>query len=113
MEGLWENFRKNGKLEERGNWKSNKLEGVSEFFDENGQLIQISTYIDGKKDGPQLNFDIKGGVTQDRCYVNGKEKKPFTVCSNQYLHMVCTLQPETLHIGSTQIIWEGRVCERE
>ena len=62
-EGLWENFRLDGKLRQRQCYKGGLLEGSHEWFHTNGNIRETGQYEDGERTGIWLSFDRFGNLT--------------------------------------------------
>tara|TARA_B100000902_G_scaffold32402_1_gene38770 strand:- start:1723 stop:2526 length:804 start_codon:yes stop_codon:yes gene_type:complete len=62
-EGLWENFRLDGKLRQRQCYKDGLLEGSHEWFHTNGNIRETGQYQNGERIGIWLSFDRFGNFT--------------------------------------------------
>ena len=54
--GVWENYHKNGQLQETGNFSNGALDGPSERYHENGQLRQKGSYANNDKCGEWTEY---------------------------------------------------------
>ena len=75
--GIVEEFHKNGRLRDRGNYKDGKRDGPFEGFYEDGQLFVRGNYKDGELDGLVEEFYENGQVFIKRNYKNGKLDGPW------------------------------------
>ena len=75
-DGLSERYYENGQLEVRMTAKNGKLDGLIEFYYDNGKLLERGTYKNGKKDGlfEFYGGGLGGGTLTEKCFwVKGKE----------------------------------------
>ena len=74
LDGLSEEYNKNGQLEESVTYKEGEEEEEVKYtYYENGQLKKKETYKDGKKDGQWEEYGDNGQLWSKETYKDGKE----------------------------------------
>ena len=72
LDGLSEEYNKNGQLEESVTYKEGEEEEeVKYIYYENGQLVTKGTYKDGKEDGPYESYYKNGQLNYKTTYQDG------------------------------------------
>ena len=109
-EGLWENFRSDGKLRQRQCYKRGLLEGSHEWFHTNGNIRETDQYQNGERIGIWLSFDRFGNFISalDLKKVESEtQKKKTTTKQNArtYLHSSSGLEDSLPEISERRIIF--------
>jgi len=70
--GLYEYYRENGRLHQKGNFKNGKQDGLWETYWKNGQLKWKGNYKDGEKDGLYEDYHNNGQLSMRGNFKDGK-----------------------------------------
>ena len=85
LDGLSEEYNKNGQLEESVTYKEGEEEEEVKYtYYENGQLKKKETYKDGKKDGQWEEYGDNGQLWSKETYKDGKEDGQWEIYNVRY-----------------------------
>ena len=71
QDGLYEEYYENGQLKQKGNFKDGTYDGLQEWFDENGKLRDKGNFKDDKEDGLWESFNEYGNLTKTEEWKDG------------------------------------------
>jgi len=71
MEGLFEEYHRNGKVAFTGMFVNDAMQGVYKKYNESGQLIEEVTFSDSEENGPFKEYHPNGQLAAEGGYLDG------------------------------------------